>query len=921
MNMFFLSVKTCRVWCFCFAGLLLAHGAYALPADSGNLGNVAFYYGSNLPLDELRAFDVVVVEPSRTTLPNMKNTPHTRWFARLTVRSGDWQKHQEQAARYVSERVQPLVQAGYQGLLLDDLSGIGDETPERRQVMVALVEELAFRYPELALLVRNHTGLAKTHADQLAGLVVDSLYQQKQGFGGLMAKVPAVVRNAALTDIRLLQQQSDLDVIAIDYCSTGDKACQRQLAGQLLADRLQPYVTNAAMDVVGQGRIEVMPRKVLLLEQLEHGQPLDESFGVLNLAMPLNYLGYDIEYADLNNPLPNDIGNDRYAGIVLAGDSNVSNPLMLQSWLLQQIEQGLRVAVFNDFGFALNMQNAPLLDLEFVPEQRVSFDSKPEILQQDEMLGFEAAVNPDIRDALGARVGSNSKTLLRLKSGRYIYDAAAITPWGGFVVDNNAVVYLDSLEQQRWIINPMLFLQQALRLPQMPVPDVTTENGRRLFFTHVDGDGFLSYGEFSQTGSAPQFCSAILKDEVFKRYPVPMSMSIIQAELTEMDKQARPQLEKIAREIFALPNVEIASHTYSHPYFWSHVDPDTGIKHGREQLGNWYTEGVSSLQIPGYDFDIDKEISGSIDYINRELAPENKQVKAIFWSGDAIPPRIGLKKAAAAGVLNINAGNTTITRSNNTWTQIGPYGVAKGDGDDEFQVYAAVMNENLYTNDWTGPFYGFRRALETFELTNHPLRIKPVNIYYHSYSASKPSSLKALHSLFEQTLKQDVLPIYTTEYIQRVLDWRHVVVAREGDRWIVRSGEHMRQLRWPGQGVPDLSTASGITGYVPGPGGLYVHMASDEVSFSMAAVQPVRMPRISEAAGFVRNVQRSGKNLAFDFGGYYRPAVWLEEAAGCRVRVNGKPVRPELRGALSQIVVQGNAGQQVVYHQVQVDCE
>lgn len=919
MNVWCSFGTLCRLVLACLA-VLLPTAAQAQPVTS-SLGDIAFYYGNDLPLDELRAFDTVVIDPERVALPDLSGTPRTRWFARVTVRAAHWRQHKGQVDRYVAEHVQPLVQAGYQGLLLDDQGELADSSPDRIRMMTTLVDELATRYPGLPLLVRNHADVAEQRAARLSGAVFDSLYHGRRTFGGLMARVPVKVREAGLARARQLQEQHGLTVVAIDYCVPGDRTCRQQQAQQLLADGLLPYVTTPALDGIGQGRIEVMPRKVLLLQLLEQGQPLDETFGVLNLAMPLNYLGYDIEYADLRDPLPLGITNDRYAGIVLVGSLEVQNPLALQSWLLQRIEQGLKVAVFNDFGFALNMQNGPALDLEFVPEQRVLLDRKPEILLQDELLAFEVAVNPDIRDALGVRVGSHSKPLLRLQSDDHVYDAAAITPWGGFVVDNNTVVYLDSLEQQRWVIDPMRFLQQALRLPQIPVPDVTTENGHRLFFTHVDGDGFLSYDELSHTGERQQFCSAILKDQVFKRYPVPMSMSVIEAEMTEMDKRARPELERIARGIFALPNVELASHTYSHPYFWSHVDPDTGIKLGPEELGEWYTAGTSSLDIPGYGFDIDREISGSIDYINRELAPPGKQVKAIFWSGDAIPPRIGLQKAAAAGVLNINAGNTTITRSSNTWTQIGPYGVAKGKTDDEYQVYAAVMNENVYTNDWTGPFYGFRRAQETFELTDRPLRIKPINIYYHSYSASKPSSLKALHSLFEYSLGQDVLPIYTTEYIRRVLDWRHVVVARTGDGWKVRSGQHLRQLRWPGQGVPELATASGVTGYLPGPGGLYVHMAGDEASFRIGSEHSRGVPRISQASGFVRNVQRDGNSLQFDFGGYYRPQVRLEEAGQCRVRVDGKPVRPVVQGRALQVPVAGKAGQQVDYHKVQVDCE
>ena len=44
------------------------------------------------------------------------------------------------------------------------------------------------------------------------------------------------------------------------------------------------------------------------------------------------------------------------------------------------------------------------------------------------------------------------------------------------------------LEYARWVIDPFAFLTQALQLPPMPVPDTTTENGRRLLLAHVDGD-------------------------------------------------------------------------------------------------------------------------------------------------------------------------------------------------------------------------------------------------------------------------------------------------------------------------------------------------------------------------------------------------------------------------------------------------
>lgn len=913
-RLIFARHKAVRLMLAALCACVLPLAAQAEPAPE--LGNPALFYGTELALDELRAFDTVVLDPQRLSRAQLPTTPHTRWFARLSLR--DLGESRMDADRLVDQQLKPLLAQGYQGILLDDQAQAGKEQSAASQRLSTLISAVSEAYPQLPVLLRNHPELARQHAPQLAGWVVDSLFHQQHGHTGFVPRVPASEHSALLQAVASVQQ-TGLPVIAVDYCPAGDRDCRRELAQRLLDTGVLPYVTNPATDSIGHGRIEVMPRRILLAQTIEPGQPLDKTFGVLHLALPINYLGYDIEYLDINGPLPTNIGNDRYAGIVVVGNGIVNDPLAWQEWLLDRLSDGLRAAIFNDFGFDLNMQNGPALDLEYVAEQRVSFKRKPETLYQDPMMGFEVAISPDIRDALGIRTGSNSRSLLRLKSAGFVYDAAAITPWGGYVVDNNTVVYLSGVNQERWGVNPLEFLRQALRLPQMPVPDVTTENGRRLFFTHIDGDGFLSRGEFA--GATERFASQILLDEVLSRYPLPMSMSIIEAELTELNSQARPQLEAIARRMFALPNIELASHTYTHPYFWSHLHPQTGEKLPAEQLGDWYTPGQDALIVPGYEFDIDREIAGSIDYINRELAPPGKQVRTIFWTGDAIPPVAGLQRAAAAGVLNINAGQTIITRANNSWTKIGPYGVAKGSSDGEYQVYAAMMNENVYTEDWTGPFYGFRRAVETFELTDKPHRFKPINIYYHTYSASKAASLKALHELFEYALNQDVLPIYPSEYIQRVLDWRHMVVAREGERWHVRGGEHLRQLRWPGQQVPDMGSAQGISGYLPGTDGTYIHMDGSAAAFAMTEQQTSDLPRISQAAGFVRNLHRQGRSLAFEFGGYYKPVVRLASAAQCQVRVNGQPAPAVLRANQLEFAVSGKADQQVRYHQIEVHCD
>ncbi|MBZ4242089.1 hypothetical protein LAN32_27045, partial [Mycobacterium tuberculosis] len=67
----------------------------------------------------------------------------------------------------------------------------------------------------------------------------------------------------------------------------------------------------------------------------------------------------------------------------------------------------------------------------------------------------------------------------------------------------------------------------ALRLVRMPSPSVTTENGRRLFMTHVDGDGYASRAEFP----GADYSGDALYRRIFTRYKVPMTLSVIEGEV------------------------------------------------------------------------------------------------------------------------------------------------------------------------------------------------------------------------------------------------------------------------------------------------------------------------------------------------------------------------------------------------------
>ena len=75
-------------------------------------------------------------------------------------------------------------------------------------------------------------------------------------------------------------------------------------------------------------------------------------------------------------------------------------------------------------------------------------------------------------------------------------------PGGGFA-SAGYVRHLDPITAHlRWVIDPFRFLAAALDLERFPVPDTTTVSGRRLYFSQIDGSGWLSPAGPTETAAA-----------------------------------------------------------------------------------------------------------------------------------------------------------------------------------------------------------------------------------------------------------------------------------------------------------------------------------------------------------------------------------------------------------------------------------
>lgn len=882
-----------------------------------NVPAVALFYADHPPLDELHAFDVAVVDPDHPSIdPNTYRRPNSELFAYVSVgevrsekpyfsqipatwllgQNKDWgsrvidQSALGWANFYAEHVIAPLWAKGYRGFFLDTLDSyqLIANTPEARARqeagLIAVVREIKKRWPDSKLIFNRGFEILPAVHDEVWMVAAESLYQSWDAKNHNYTKVSEADRSWLLAQLNKVQTDYHIPVLVIDYVAPNQRTLARKTADRIRTAGFIPYVTDAALDMLGVGAVEVMPRKVIVIYNPKEARDLHYIDVQRFLGMPLAYLGLVAEYHPITEPLPDYPLTGRYAGIVTwLNDDNVGGS-NYAAWLTKQKDQGIPIAVFSNFGFGSDPATYAQFGLNSSSED-VSQDLHIEHI--DPMMGFEIPVQIQRGQIPALTLDGTGNPLIQMtsaSSGAH-FTPAAITSWGGYVLDPYVVMTLSPASGnsvERWYINPLTFLKSSLKInAQVPVPDVTTDMGRRLLMVHIDGDGFVSKAE----RPTYPFAGKVFLDEVLKRYPIPTAVSVIEGEIGPdgMYPDLSPQLEPIARNIFALPWIEIASHTYSHPFNWSKAVSNPEAENQASDTAESY-----HLPIKGYVFNLQREIKGSIDYINQRLAPPNKQVKILLWSGNCVSTPEALKDTYQQSVLNMNGGDTTITRSKNSWTRISGLGVPKAG---YFQVFAPDQNENVYTNLWTGPFYGFERVIETYQLTESPYRFKPIDIYYHLYNVTKTASLNTLYKIYDWALGQPINTIYPSQYIKKVLDFNQYVVAKTPQGYRLRGDGNLLTVRLPETGSDiDFLQSNNVAGIAPGPKARYVSLSTGDADLVLGS--STNQPYLAWSNGHLTHFQRQGRGFNFDLKGYQPLLFALAHADGCHLTMNNKPLTP-----------------------------
>lgn len=674
------------------------------------------------------------------------------------------------------------------------------------------------------------TALRKALPDKAIFLIDGLSYAEKDsGTVGVYLEGPA---NQLLKDGKRIAAvvAGGSKVLACAYGDPAQVQANEAAATDLIALGATAFVTVDDQSGFSLAPLRERSRRVLVLygwDSKETGKPamlpVDTMTGEL-LQTPMEWLGYEADFASVAKELPANAAA-RWAAIVIDGETDIpgARELTVARWLAQVRKSGVPV---------LFTGGLPFSDEEALNLIRDAFDLRGSLQparnlrdltvgsQDSEVMNLEMPAKPQAAGFMDLQAPEKSQVLLSLSARREGGDPVRFTPvfiapWGGMWLEPY-VVFRASQDSCLFHADPYRILARVLEgRGTMPAPDTTTRDGRRIFYSHIDGDGFASLSSFRGHPN----CAEVVRDRILKVFQVPVTVSIIESEIRALadgiEDASKSKLAATAQSIFALPHVQAASHSFSHPYLWWKDDPNPGV----------YTEANLKLKPEaGYpDIQMEREIRGSVDYINRELLPPSKRVEIFLWTGNCRPGEQALQTLRELKLENMNGGDTIVSR---LYPGIGGVAPRVTPWGDELQINAANQNEFMYANGWNGPFYGgFANVIDTFERTEGPRRLKPVNVYYHFYSAMNLSSVRALEKIYRWCESQPLHPVTALQFAQITRDaWRTRIFDLGPRRWLLVNDGHLRTYRLPtAAGVPDMVASKGITGWTEHSGSIYVH--------------------------------------------------------------------------------------------------
>jgi len=632
--------------------------------------------------------------------------------------------------------------------------------------------------------------------------------------------------------------------------------------------------------------VTAMPREILSL--YFHPQDDDPRLTPAHQygEVILNYLGLTVRHHNIRHGLPELDDMDNVRGILAWFNTEaIPDPTAFIHWTLQHIQRGKPFVLLGSLAFAKDLEGRELprhlvnkvlkhLGIEY-DGSWVQFTYGLKIHNQSTSLtAFEGPLPNPMPPFFSMRAISPQANVLLSATGSQTttpHVLASLAPTGGYAAMGyilHGAEHPHKPNLSYWIINPWAFFRSAFNTDGLPKPDTSTLMGQRIYYSHIDGDGWNNLSEIKDVHNKRFIAAQIILDHVISAFPsLPVTVAPIAADL-HPDWHGTEQARKVARELFTYPHVEAGTHTFTHPYSWQFFKNYTAAKESRHrsrylhvssrfkrtyQYLRGQRQDTPDLDIEGHEgayetprayldkpFSLAKEIAESVVYIE-SLTPPGKKVQICQWTGDAQPFEQALADVDALGIPNINGGVSRPDSSFSSLTWLAPVGVSLGD---QLQIYASSSSESTYPLRWIDPYFGSRSLLNALRKTETPFRIKPFNLYYQMHMGEHQASLKAVLDSLHAAKSAPLTPITASRYAmigQGFFSIRFIPVGKK--QWKILNRGALQTIRFDEAAFEtvDFERSRGILGHRHYQGSLYV--ALDE-----AVQEPVLALQLSSSS-------------------------------------------------------------------------
>jgi uncharacterized protein (TIGR01370 family) len=315
-----------RIWQFLLPFLLMTSAVFA---DVLEQRDIAFYYGSRPPVEDLRHFDQIVIQPSqilpheKTALLNLnslifayvsfgeiaRNSEDmgrikTKWsigvnpaWNSLVMNMNDPAWHEYLLEHHFGR----LWQEGYRAFFLDTVDSYlivtseGAQREEQEKGLVALLAEVKRRFPGCKLILNRGFEVLDRASQYADGMVAESLFHGFDPVTGKHAPTKEENREWLLNQLKRAQNEFKVPITVLDYVEPGNWVEAEKTARQIVKLGFMPWVANGDLNWLGHGRLRLAPRKLLAVVNGTTAQQMEHDL-FKHAAMKLEQLGLALDY-------------------------------------------------------------------------------------------------------------------------------------------------------------------------------------------------------------------------------------------------------------------------------------------------------------------------------------------------------------------------------------------------------------------------------------------------------------------------------------------------------------------------------------------------------------------------------------------------------------------------------------------------